>query len=54
MILYTTGYLFVVLAATLSAIEEPENWQAEGVASVIFGLLWPLYLSVRLISRIVK
>jgi hypothetical protein len=55
MILYTTGYLFVVLATLLATLKwvEHENWQ-DWAASAICGLIWPLYLSVALIRRIIK
>lgn len=45
-------YVFIGLATTL-AVVDGENWK-EVVASIIVGVVWPLFFAVRLISKYIR
>lgn len=53
MTIYAFAYLFIALATSIAVLEENTS-VAELIASALVGLTWPLFITTRVIRKIIR
>ncbi len=52
MVFYIVGYMMMALATTIAIIEPNSLTPNEVVASIICGVLWPVFILTRILVKI--